>query len=489
MIEGSQNNSVSGGIVGATISGGGATNYGSVSYTNRVTADFGTVGGGAANTASGIDATIGGGFGNKATFQGTTISGGFNNTANNSWAVVGGGTANTGAGFNSVVGGGNGNYAGGQGSTIGGGFGNTNGGSYATIAGGDSNIATGTSAFVGGGGFDGLTFSPNIASGLGSVSVGGVNNRATNTYATVPGGATNLAGGAFSFAAGQQAQALHAGSFVWADSQNASFSSTAVDQFNVRAKGGINLFTSGGGMGIDGQIRINSGGFSQSSADNFYIDAPFIGGGRFSVLTNGNVGIGIGNPGTTLHVYTASNPAVIRIQSTGTPGFGRIEFQSNPQGDAGEWRPAYIQSLDGGGFTGGLGFYLNGSGVGTRFGTNEVMRLINGNVGIGTNNPTQRLHVNGNILASGTITGSSDRNVKENFKPIDASEVLDKVTALPITRWSYKADVGVTHLGPMAQDFYAAFDIGMDDKHISMVDADGVALAAIQGLNEKVSNT
>jgi hypothetical protein len=38
----------------------------------------------------------------------------------------------------------------------------------------------------------------------------------------------------------------------------------------------------------------------------------------------------------------------------------------------------------------------------------------------------------------------------------------------------------------MAQDFYAAFGLGMDDKHISMVDADGVALAAIQGLNHKL---
>ena len=43
-----------------------------------------------------------------------------------------------------------------------------------------------------------------------------------------------------------------------------------------------------------------------------------------------------------------------------------------------------------------------------------------------------------------------------------------------------------THLGPMAQDFHAAFAVGQDDKHISMVDADGVALAAIQGLNQKV---
>ena len=38
----------------------------------------------------------------------------------------------------------------------------------------------------------------------------------------------------------------------------------------------------------------------------------------------------------------------------------------------------------------------------------------------------------------------------------------------------------------MAQDFYAAFAVGADDKHISTVDADGVALAAIQGLNEKL---
>jgi hypothetical protein len=34
----------------------------------------------------------------------------------------------------------------------------------------------------------------------------------------------------------------------------------------------------------------------------------------------------------------------------------------------------------------------------------------------------------------------------------------------------------------MAQDFYAAFGVGEDDTHITTVDADGVALAAIQGL-------
>ena len=34
----------------------------------------------------------------------------------------------------------------------------------------------------------------------------------------------------------------------------------------------------------------------------------------------------------------------------------------------------------------------------------------------------------------------------------------------------------------MAQDFYAAFKVGQDDKHIATVDADGIALAAIKAL-------
>ncbi|HWX18873.1 MAG TPA: tail fiber domain-containing protein [Candidatus Binatia bacterium] len=123
---------------------------------------------------------------------------------------------------------------------------------------------------------------------------------------------------------------------------------------------------------------------------------------------------------------------------------------------------------------------------GLDFFTGGVLRLIianSGFVGIGTNNPQQALHVVGNILA----TGSSDRNAKENFVPVNPRDVLDKVAALPISRWNYKHESDVTHLGPMAQDFYAAFAVGMDEKHISMVDADGVALAAIQALNEKLN--
>ena len=85
-------------------------------------------------------------------------------------------------------------------------------------------------------------------------------------------------------------------------------------------------------------------------------------------------------------------------------------------------------------------------------------------------------------------TTLSDRNAKTAVRPIDAREVLKKVTALPLNTWQYKAqDAKYRHMGPMAQDFYAAFRLGESDTGIDTVDADGVALAAIQGLNAELA--
>jgi hypothetical protein len=91
----------------------------------------------------------------------------------------------------------------------------------------------------------------------------------------------------------------------------------------------------------------------------------------------------------------------------------------------------------------------------------------------------------------GTVTATafnppSDRNLKKNFSPVSPREVLEKVAALPISRWNFKGDTATPHVGPMAQDFHAAFRLGTDERHIATVDADGVALAAIQGLNQKL---
>jgi hypothetical protein len=100
---------------------------------------------------------------------------------------------------------------------------------------------------------------------------------------------------------------------------------------------------------------------------------------------------------------------------------------------------------------------------------------------------TELMHlVAAGLYVNGALVVTSDRNAKENFADIQSREVLAKVAALPITTWNYKQDATSRHLGPMAQDFYAAFGVGLDDKHIATVDADGVALAAIQGLNQKL---
>ncbi len=87
------------------------------------------------------------------------------------------------------------------------------------------------------------------------------------------------------------------------------------------------------------------------------------------------------------------------------------------------------------------------------------------------------------LSTSGAWTNTSDREAKANFAAVDAQEVLARLAAIPIQTWNYKSqDPSVRHIGPVAQDFYAAFGVGEDDKHISTVDADGVALAAIQEL-------
>jgi chromosome segregation ATPase len=82
----------------------------------------------------------------------------------------------------------------------------------------------------------------------------------------------------------------------------------------------------------------------------------------------------------------------------------------------------------------------------------------------------------------------SDRAAKTAFEDIDDARILAKVAALPVSEWSYSAQgTGIRHLGPMAQDFRAAFGLGEDDKHITTIDEEGVALAAIKALQAEVS--
>ena len=86
-----------------------------------------------------------------------------------------------------------------------------------------------------------------------------------------------------------------------------------------------------------------------------------------------------------------------------------------------------------------------------------------GNAGGGSQ--LMRLASTGNLTVTGTVTAngvtlSSDRNVKESFKAVDAQAVLEKVAALPVSEWHYKSTPDERHLGPMAQDFQRGFQLG-----------------------------
>lgn len=120
---------------------------------------------------------------------------------------------------------------------------------------------------------------------------------------------------------------------------------------------------------------------------------------------------------------------------------------------------------------------------------NELAARVTGGVRFVSGTDSNGVPTAGVQLSSGEGTWSSlsDAASKTDVSPVDSQEVLDRVSELSITTWSYKSNKdGVKHMGPMAQDLYAAFGLGADDKHISTVDADGVALAAIQALNEKL---
>jgi hypothetical protein len=121
---------------------------------------------------------------------------------------------------------------------------------------------------------------------------------------------------------------------------------------------------------------------------------------------------------------------------------------------------------------------------------NQFVVRANGGVWFGTNNAVA--FPKGAFLATstgaylgtnGAWVNMSDRNVKENFIPVDGEVVLDRLASLPISRWNYIAETpDIHHIGPMAQDFRSAFGLGEDDKHINTIDEGGVALAAIQAL-------
>jgi hypothetical protein len=229
----------------------------------------------------------------------------------------------------------------------------------------------------------------------------------------------------------------------------------------------------------------NSGGFTAQTWDiagneaNFFV-RDVTGGSRLpfrirpgaptssiDISASGNVGIGTASPSTRLHVSGSDGATKAFIQESSGTNTARemLEIRNN----------------------GGALIIAKDTNATDRwsFGTFSSAFIIDNQ----TNGGVEfTLGTTGNLTISGSLTQNSDRTTKTDIVDVQPDEVLAKVASLPISTWHYKGDASsVQHLGPMAQDFAAAFGLGPDDRHIAPLDAAGVSLAAIQALNRKVS--
>ncbi|HEX9670165.1 MAG TPA: tail fiber domain-containing protein [Thermoanaerobaculia bacterium] len=190
------------------------------------------------------------------------------------------------------------------------------------------------------------------------------------------------------------------------------------------------------------------------------------------ISADGDVGIGTASPDASLHVLRSNGSTLLHVEEESLTTAARtlltLENQGNTSFTLTDTNPAgSIWQLGNLSDSGVDGFVISRQGDGE----NEFIIKDNGDV----------------FIENGTVQVTSSRDVKENFETLDPKAVLASVSKLPITAWTYKKDDGaVRHIGPMAEEFYAAFRLGSDDKHVSHGDTSGVALAAVQGLHQEL---
>jgi hypothetical protein len=561
LIGGSEYNTMTLGVVGSTIGGGGSS-----THPNRVMDSGATVGGGEGNTASGHEAIVGGGGSNTASGSVATVGGGHGNAASDLAAVVGGGGYNTASGEYATVGGGGENVASDSAATVSGGQSNTANGLLAIIGGGYGNIASGIGAFIGGGGYDGITSDGNEALGDASTIGGGLGNvvTATATYATIGGGEDNLVtptygtiaggyqnavtdngtratvgGGCYNTASGFAATigggmdntASDSGATVGGgDGNTASWNHATVgggwnntaSAFHTTVGGGWENIASGFAAAVGGGAHntasgigafVGGGGQDGSIADGNEAlgDASTIGGGMGNIIaTTGNyatIGGGWNNTVSGYYAVVGGGQGNIASDSSAAVGGG---YYNTASGSAAAVGGGYDNAASGNFATVPGGLYNTASGdysfaAGRRAQANHDGTIIladSNDFDFASLSPnTFKVRATGGIRFVLGIDGSgdptwsclvqdgnswscsSDRNLKENLDLVEGDDVLQRLAEVPIYTWNGKGqDPALRHMGPMAQDFYAAFNLGGDDTHIATIDLDGVALAAIQGL-------
>ena len=181
------------------------------------------------------------------------------------------------------------------------------------------------------------------------------------------------------------------------------------------------------------------------------------------VAASGNVGVGHANPSEKLHVKGGN--ALIE-----GPGVKLNLTDNTDSANTVNW---FLQS-DNASET--LLISKSGSGGGE-------IRIDDRQDG-GTSGVT--FFVDGSIQAT-NVTFSSTRSKKADFESVDPQDVLTRLNGIDIQTWRYKTeDESIRHMGPIAEDFADAFELGKSNETITVTDVNGVALAAIQALSQQI---
>lgn len=295
------------------------------------------------------------------------------------------------------------------------------------IAGGPLNeiVSTYVGSVISGGG---PSIEPNQVAGNFATIAGGTANLVGSDYSVVSGGSHNRAGLDFTFTSTQEAYATVSGGY---ENHAAGLLSAIAGGYSNEAAG-MAAFVAGYNNQAGGEKAAVGGGEDNSA----FGDLSFVAGG------SNNLAVGANS-------FVAGNQATAMNDHAFVFNDGTAPLQS-------EHDHQFLARA-----TGGFKFLTNAADVSVAVGA--VL------------NP-----------GSGSWSSASDRNAKKNLESVDAESVLRAVARMPIWRWSYKTQPdNVRHMGPTSQDFRAAFGLGENDTTISVVDSDGVSLAAIQALEKR----
>ncbi len=293
------------------------------------------------------------------------------------------------------------------------------------------------------------------------------------------------------------ANSLQAGVFATTNGQGPAVYGTKTNKnSDYPAVYGQSLASTGHGVGVEGDgsttgvygyVPANTTSTKQTAAVSGFNGSN--GWGVYGKSSSNGSGVGgFADDGYGVFASSNSNYAVYAVSAT---GISAIYAEGNVNNEAAilAVSPSYAikaaATTNGGtgvygSSTNGVGIsgYDSGNGIGV-YGTSEtgLAGQFSGNV-----------EVTGELIV-GTTVYTSDRNLKSDIQPIDGKDVLARLGQLPISSWHYTNAPEKRHVGPMAQDFHAAFGLnGTDDTHISEVDIAGVSLAAIQELNNQIAS-